>query len=68
MTARLLKMRAPPLGATVFEIPALRKTHYLSLLFAAGVMGLNFYSGVKVTMVRGETFGRNEALLEKKFG
>ena len=58
-TTQLLKLRAPPNGATVFEFPALRKTHYLSLLFAAGIMGLNFYSGVKVTLTRGETFGRN---------
>jgi hypothetical protein len=55
----LLKIRAQPTGNTVFEIPALRKVHYWSLLFSAAILGLNFYSGIKVTKTRGETFGRN---------
>lgn len=60
--------KVPPTGLTSFEFPAIRKAYYVTLLMTSALLGINFYSGILVTMTRGETFGRNLAVIEQKYG
>ena len=60
--------KAQARGPTVFEMPGFRKAHYFSMLVASGIIAINFYSGILCTKTREETFKRNYALLEAKFG
>ena len=61
-------MKAQPVSNTTFEFIQLRKAHYFSLLLGAGLFATNFYSGIKCTKIREETFGRNHAIIEAKYG
>ena len=67
--ARLfLKLKAQPTGSTVFDMPPIRKAHYMSLLLGSGILALNFYSGIQCTKIREKTFGKNLAVIEDKYG
>ena len=44
------------------------KTHNWLLYFSAAILGLGVYSSVLTTMIRKDTFKRNYALIEKKYG
>ena len=44
------------------------KTHNWLLYFSAAILGLGVYSSVLTTMIRKDTFKRNFALIEKKYG
>lgn len=57
-----------PTGPTSFEFPPIRKAYYFSILLTSALLGINFYSGMLVTKVRAETFGRNLAVAEAKYG
>ena len=48
--------------------PYLNKYHLRTLFFGGCVLGLGFYSSVLVTMTRKDTFKRNYALIEQKYG
>ena len=63
-----IKLKAEPRGPTAFEFPQLRKAHYMSLLLTAGILGVNFYSGILCSIARDKTFSRNLAQIEAKFG
>lgn len=62
-------MKTPPTGPTVLDFgPYINKFHLWSLFFGATIIGLGFYSSVLVTLTRKETFTRNYALIDKKYG
>ena len=44
------------------------KTHNWLIYFSAAILGLGVYSSVLTTMIRKDTFKRNYALIEKKYG
>ena len=50
------------------KMPGLLKTTALTLLFTSGVLITQFYSGIMVTMTRKDTFYRNLALINAKYG
>jgi len=68
-TKSYLAMKSSLKGPTVIEIgEAVSKSHNWTLMFGAVILGLGFYSSVLVTKIRKETFERNYALIEKKYG
>ena len=68
-TKAIYKHTTPVTGPTSIEIGKhLTKAHNWSMLFTAITLGLGFYSGVLVTLTRKETFKRNFAQIEAKYG
>ena len=64
----LWRLSRDPTPENAIVMPGLLKTTALTLLFTSGVLITQFYSGVIVTMTRKETFARNKALIEAKYG
>ena len=64
----LWRLSRDPTSENAIVMPGLLKTTALTLLFTSGVLITQFYSGVIVTMTRKETFARNKALIEAKYG
>ena len=54
-------------GPNVFTLTFV-KSHYHSLFLTSAILALGFYSGVKVTLTRKDTFGRSYPQIEQKFG
>ena len=61
-------LKEPVRGNTLMELKCLTKAHYWGLFFSFGILSLGFYSSVKVTLTRKDTFARNQPYLEKKYG
>ena len=69
LTKLVSKLGTTAKGPTVFEIgPYLTRPVHFTMLGGAVILGLGFYSSVLVTMTRKETFARNHALIEQKYG
>ena len=69
LTKTFHSIKSTAKGPTVIELgPYLNKYHLRTLFFGGCVLGLGFYSSVLVTMTRKETFKRNFALIEQKYG
>ena len=62
-------MAASMRGDNIVELGKnMTKTHNWLLYFSAAILGLGVYSSVLTTMIRKDTFKRNFALIENKYG
>ena len=69
MTKSLTKLTTAPTGQTVFDFGMkIKRPQNFTLLFGATLLGLVHYSNHLVMNIRKETFQRNHALIEQKYG
>ena len=69
MANRIYGIKASMKGDDMVELGKdMTKTHNWLLYFSAAILGLGVYSSVLTTMIRKDTFKRNFALIEKKYG
>ena len=69
MANKIYGIKASMKGDDMVELGKdMTKTHNWLLYFSAAILGLGVYSSVLTTMIRKDTFKRNFALIEKKYG
>ena len=62
------RFTSPINGPTVLTIEGIGPVHYISAFVSAAICGLGVYSSILVTLERKNTFARNQAQVEHKYG